>query len=237
MSRLGYKVAIVTGGGERFGASAADALAADGATVLLTGPQGEAHADALRARGLKAEYHQLDAADPLDWAALVDKIMRTHGHLDVLVNQAGGNISCTIEDATVAQLREILDENLLGPFIGTKAVIPTMRQSGGGSIINIAANAIVEILPLYVLYGAAKAALVNLTKTTAVHCFQRGYDIRVNTVHPGAHETPLLTANAIRSTRRKNSTRCSPHCRPAARPRCMNSAPPSPISPRMNRRI
>jgi NAD(P)-dependent dehydrogenase (short-subunit alcohol dehydrogenase family) len=202
MSRLGYKVAIVTGGAEGFGA--AEALAADGATVLLTGSGGEAQAGALSARGLKAEYHRLNAADPLDWAALVDKIMRTHGHLDVLVNHAGANISCTIEDATGAQLREILDENLLGPFLGTKAVIPAMRQSGGGSIINIAANAIVEILPLYALYGAAKAALVNLTKTTAAHCFRRGYGIRVNAVHPGGHETQLLTDNALRLTKVEN---------------------------------
>jgi 3alpha(or 20beta)-hydroxysteroid dehydrogenase len=179
-------------------------LALEGATVLITGAEGEAFAGALRVRGLKAEYHQLEAGDPLSWAALVDKIMRTHGHLDVLVNQTGANISITIEDATTAQLREILEADLIGPFLGTKAVIAAMRQSGGGSIINIAANPIVEILPLYALYGAAKAGLLNLTKTTAVHCIQRGYDIRVNAIHPGTHETELLTTNAIRSTTAPN---------------------------------
>lgn len=204
MSRLGYKVAIVTGGAQGFGAGAAEALAVEGATVLVTGAEGEAFAAALRGRGLKAEYHQLDTSDPLSWAALVDTIMRTHGHLDVLVNQAGANVSITIEDATAAQLREVLETDLIGPFLGTKAVIAAMRQSGGGSIINIAANPIVEILPLYALYGAAKAALLNLTKTTAVHSIQRGYDIRVNAVHPGAHETQLLTDNAIRSTTARN---------------------------------
>jgi 3(or 17)beta-hydroxysteroid dehydrogenase len=199
MSRLAYKVAIVTGGAQGFSASAAEALAADGATVLIAGGEGEAFAAALRERGFKAEYHQLDAGDPLSWAVLVDKIMRTHGHLDVLVNQAGANISTTIENATAGQLREILEADLIAPFIGTKAVIAAMRQSGGGSIINIAANPIVEILPLYALYGAAKAALLSLTRTTAVHCTQRSYDIRVNAVHPGTHETQLLTDNAIRS--------------------------------------
>jgi NAD(P)-dependent dehydrogenase (short-subunit alcohol dehydrogenase family) len=204
MGRLGYKVAIVTGGAQGFGAGAAEALALEGATVLMTGAGGEAFAGALRERGLQAEHHRLDAGDPLSWAALVDKIMRTHGHLDVLVNQAGENISITIEDATAAQLREILEADLIGPFLGTKAVIAAMRQSGGGSIINIAANPIVGILPLYALYGAAKAALLNLTKTTAVHCIQRGYGIRVNAVHPGTHETQLLTDNAIRSTTAPN---------------------------------
>lgn len=207
MSRLEHKVAIITNGAQGFGAIAAKTLAKDGAAVLLTGTddsEGEAAASALRVSGHLAEYHHLDSSDPLSWAALVDRIMRTHGHLDVLVNQTGANISTTIEDATAAQLREILEADLIGPFLGTKAVIAAMRQSGGGSIINIAANAIVEILPLYTLYGAAKAALVNLTKTTAVHCIQRGYDIRVNAIHPGAHETQLLTENAIRSTTAPN---------------------------------
>lgn len=201
MGRLGYKVAIVTGGTEGFGAQTAEALAAEGATILLTGTQAEAgQAEPLRAQGLAAEYHPLDTSDAMGWAVLVDRIMRTHGHLDILVNQAGANISATIEDATAAQLRDILDADLIGPFLGIKAVIPAMRQSGGGSIINIAANVIAETLPLYALYGAAKAGLVALTKSTAVHCFQRGYDIRVNAIHPGTHETPLLEANALRST-------------------------------------
>lgn len=207
MSRLGDRVAIVTGGAEGFGAQAAAALAADGALVLLTGLQdeaGEASAAALRARGLRAEYHHLDITDPMAWAVLVDKIMRTHGHLDILVNHAADNISVTIEAATSEQLREILEANLIGPFTGTKAVIAAMRQSGGGAIINIVANPIVAVLPLYPLYSAAKAALVNLTKSTAIHCAQRSYDIRVNAVHPGTHETEKLTENALRSATAPN---------------------------------
>jgi 3alpha(or 20beta)-hydroxysteroid dehydrogenase len=203
VGRLGYKVAIVTGGAEGLGADAAEALAADGATVLITGTrddEGEAHAAAMRGRGLKLAYHHLDTGDAMGWAVLAEKIMRTHGHLDVLVNHASAYTSATIEDATAAQLRAILEADLIGPFLGTKSVIPAMRQSGGGAIINIAANPIVEILPLAVLYSAAKAALVNLTKSTASHCLQRGYDIRVNAVHPGTHETPALTAGAMRST-------------------------------------
>src|SRR6516165_1974162 len=207
MSRLGYKVAIVTGGAQGLAAAAASALAKDGATLLITGQndgEGEEEAAALRANGLHAEYHHLVPADPLSWAALVDKVMRTHGHLDVLVNHAGAHISTTIEDASAAQLREVLDSDLVAPFLGLKAVIPAMRQSGGGSIINIAASPVVTVLPLYALYSAAKAGLVSLTKNTAMHCHQRGYDIRVNAVHPGVHETPTLTANAIRSTRARN---------------------------------
>ena len=158
MGRLDDRLAVVTGGAEGLGAEAAEALAVDGAIVLITGTQdrdGEAQAARLRARGLKVAYHPLDTGTPMGWARLVDTIMRSHGHLDILVNNAGAHISTTIEDATAAQLREILEADLIGPFLGIKAVIPAMRQSGGGSIINIAANPIVEVLPLYGLYSAA----------------------------------------------------------------------------------
>ena len=203
MGRLEYKLAIVTGCTSDFGASAATALAGDGATVLLTDTNdaaGETLAASLRASGLKAEYHRLDTSDAMGWAKLADQIMRTHGHLDVLVNIAGAYISATIEDATAQQLRDILEADLIGPFLGLKAVIPAMRQSGGGGIINIVANPIVAVLPLAALYSTAKAGLAGLTKSTAMHCTQRGYDIRVNNVHPGAHETEVLTAKTIRST-------------------------------------
>ncbi len=203
MSRLGFKVAVVTGGAFGFGAEAAQALARDGASVVLTGTQdeaGEAAAAALRAEGLLAEYHHLDTSDAMGWTQLADRIMRTHGHLDILVNQSGPAESATIENATVAQLRESLETCLVEPFLGIKAVIPAMRQSGGGAIINIVANAIVEILPLHALYSAAKAGLVGLTRSTAVHCHQRSYDIRVNAIHPGTHETPRLETGALRST-------------------------------------
>jgi len=205
MGRLDDQVAVVTNGAQGLGAGAAEALAREGATVLITGALDDGgFAATLRARGLSVEYHQLDAGDTLAWAALVDRVMRTHGHLDVLVNHAGADISTTIEDATAAQLREILEADLVAPFLGTKAVIAAMRQSGGGSIINIAANPVVAVLPLWALYSAAKAALVSLTESTAVHCVQRGYGIRVNAVHPGTHETQLLTDNAIRSTKAAN---------------------------------
>ena len=199
MGRLEYKLAVVTGGARGLGGATAEALAQEGATVLLTDvldDVGEAHAAALRGRGLQAEYHHLDVRDAAAWAVLVDKAMRTHGHLDVLVNNAGINIPITIEDATAQQFRDILEINLIGPFNGMKAVIPAMRQSGGGSIVNISSNSTAMILPLTSLYAASKSGLANLTKTTAVHCAQRGYNIRVNSVHPGPHETDMMTGGA-----------------------------------------
>ncbi|WP_297491814.1 SDR family oxidoreductase [Acidocella sp.] len=202
MASLDYKVAIVTCCTSDFGRIAATALAEAGATLLLTGmadTEGEALAAALRGQGRSASYQHLDTGDAMAWAVLADTIMRTHGHLDILVNNTSNCASLTIEGATAAQLRDVLEAGLIAPFLGMKAVIPAMRQSGGGAIINIAANPIAEVLPLYALDSSAKAGLTGLTKSTAVHCSHRGYGIRVNTVHPGAHETALLTTNALRS--------------------------------------
>ncbi len=199
MARLADKLAIITGGARGLGAASAQALVEDGATVILADIEdemGEAQAHTLRGLGHQAEYHHLDVRDAASWSVLIDKLMRTHGHVDVLVNNAGIYLPITIEDATAQQFRDILEIDLLGPFNGMKAVIPAMRQSGGGSIINICSNATAMIMPLASLYSATKAALANLSKTTAVHCAQRGYHIRVNSVHPGAHETQMLTRDA-----------------------------------------
>ncbi len=207
MTHLGYKVAIVTGGVTDFSAQAAAVLAQNGATILLASQhedEGQQTAAALRAQGHKAEFHHLIPTGPLSWAALVDKTMRTHGHLDVLVNHSPASVSTTIEDATAPQCREMLEAGLIAPFLGIKAAIPAMRQSGGGSIINIAANPIIGVLPLYPLYSAARAGLVSLTKSTALQCLQRGYNIRVNAIHPGAHESESLTADALRSIKARN---------------------------------
>ncbi len=198
MGRLAGKLAIVTGGARGLGGAAADALAAEGAAVIIADmldESGAARAAHLTAEGHKAEYAHLDVRDPASWAALVADIMARHGRLDILVNNAGINAAVTIEDATPDQFRAILEVNLIGPFLGMKAVIPAMRAGGGGSIINLASNSTQMVLPLTSLYGASKSALANLTKSTAVHCAQRGYNIRVNSIHPGAHETEMLLGN------------------------------------------
>ncbi|GLR65472.1 short-chain dehydrogenase [Acidocella aquatica] len=198
MGRLEGKTAIVTGGARGLGGAAVDALAAEGAVVVIADmldEAGAARAAKLNAEGRKAEYVHLDVRDTANWAALVSGVVARHGRLDILVNNAGINAPVTIEDATAEQFRAILEVNLIGPFLGMKAVIPAMRASGGGSIINMASNSTQMVLPLTSLYGASKSALANLTKSTAVHCAQRGYNIRVNSIHPGAHETEMLLGN------------------------------------------
>lgn len=196
MGKLDGRVAIVTGGGRGLGAAAVEALSAEGAFVVIADvldDAGTALATQLSEAGHGASYSRLDVTQASAWAELVDATMAEHGRIDCLVNNAGINIPITIEDASEEQFRSIIDVNLIGPFLGIKAVLPAMRQSASGSIINIASNSTAMVLPATSLYGATKSGLANLTKTTAVHCALRGDNIRVNSIHPGAHLTEMMS--------------------------------------------
>lgn len=195
MGRLTDKVVIVTGGARGLGGGAVDALCAEGAKVVIADvldEAGEARASDLTAAGHTARYARLDVRDADAWSALVDETMAQWSRIDCLVNNAGINNPIDIEESTADQFRMVLEVNLIGPYHGIKAVLPAMRQGGGGSIINVSSNSTAMVLPTTSLYGASKAALANLTKTTAVHCALKGDAIRVNSIHPGAHLTEML---------------------------------------------
>lgn len=195
MTRLAGKVAIVTGGARGLGGGAVDALCADGAKVVIADildEAGEERAATLSSAGHETHYTHLDVREAGQWSSLIDATLSRWGRIDCLVNNAGINIPIDIEEASAEQFRAILDVNLIGAFLGTKAVLPAMRRNDGGSIINVASNSTQMALPTTSLYGASKAALANLTKTTAVHCALRGDAIRVNSIHPGAHMTEML---------------------------------------------
>lgn len=195
MGRLDGKVAIVTGGARGLGGGAADVLCAEGAAVVIADvldEAGEARAAQLSSDGYRVHYAHLDVRNAAEWSALVTDTMARFGRINCLVNNAGINIPIDIEEANEDQFRAIIDVNLIGPFLGIKAVLPAMRQSGGGSIINVASNSTAMVLPTTSLYGATKAGIANLTKTTAVHCALKGDAIRVNSIHPGAHLTEMI---------------------------------------------
>lgn len=86
----------------------------------------------------------------------------------------------------------MIDIMLFGPLIGMQAVLPSMKRSEGGSIVNISSDSTQKVLVITSCYGSVKAALANLPKMVALHCAQSGYKIRVNTVHPGPHAMPML---------------------------------------------
>jgi 3alpha(or 20beta)-hydroxysteroid dehydrogenase len=198
MGMLDGKAAIVTGAARGLGLGIARAFCEAGAAVMLTDvlAEGEAAAAALRGEGHKAAFRHHDVTDEAAWEAVISATVAAWGRLDALVNNAGINLILTIEEATVEDFRRILDVNLLGPFRGTKAVIPAMKASGGGSIVNISSNSTRKMFPQTTVYSATKAALANLSKTTAAHFGRSGANIRVNSIHPGAHATNMILGGA-----------------------------------------
>lgn len=201
MRLLEGKVAIVTGAARGLGLGIARAFCEAGAAVMLTDvlAEGERSAALLREAGHKAEYRAHDVTDMAAWDAVVAGTVERWGRLDTLVNNAGINLILTIEEATVEDFRKILDVNLLGPFRGTKAVIPAMKATGGGSIINISSNSTRKMFPQTTVYSATKAALANLSKTSAAHFGRSGANIRVNSIHPGAHATNMIVGEGEHS--------------------------------------
>jgi NAD(P)-dependent dehydrogenase (short-subunit alcohol dehydrogenase family) len=189
MDRLRGKVALVTGGARGIGLAVAELFAAEGATTIagdITPP------DAPGFRG-KVEHARLDVSSPEDWARVVDGIVARHGGIDILVNNAGIVLSYEPVHATdVESWSKVIAVNQTGTFLGMRAVLPAMRKAGRGSIVNIssiwgnvgAAGA--------AAYHAAKGAVRNMTKNAAIT--YAGENVRVNSIHPGIIDTPLIRA-------------------------------------------
>lgn len=190
---LAGRVAIVTGGARGLGEGIAWALAENGARILITDvlhAEGAALAASMNEAGHEVIFCQHDVRDAQAWQDTVQAAVASWGRIDCLVNNAGINYVVTIEEATEEQFRNIIDVNLIGPFIGMQAVIPHMKASGGGSIINLSSNSTRKVVVSTTIYSATKAALANLTKTSAAWLGK--YNIRVNSVHPGAHDTEMV---------------------------------------------
>ncbi|HUD31370.1 MAG TPA: SDR family oxidoreductase [Novosphingobium sp.] len=199
MGRLEGRVAIVTGAARGLGAAAARALAEDGAAVMLTDVlDGVADtAAALADEGFLTGHHRHDVTSDADWLAVMAATVSAFGEVNVLVNNAGINLPGTIDDIDVDGAQRIMDVNYFGAMRGIKAVLPSMRSAGHGSIVNISSNSTRMIAGLTTAYSPTKAALALLTKNVAVACAQGGDDIRCNSVHPGPHETAMLLGDAM----------------------------------------
>ena len=198
MNRLEGKVAIVTGAASGLGRADAEALTRAGARVLITDVNekaGEAVAAALNAaRPGCADFAAHDVRDERRWTEVVAEAKRRFGALHVLVNNAGVVVVATPETTTLEQFRFANAVMSEGVFLGCKAAIPVMRESGGGSIINMSSVASHLGYPVFFAYSAAKGAVRAMTKSIAVHCQMNKYHIRCNSVHAGAIDTPMVAA-------------------------------------------
>lgn len=199
MGRVDGKVALITGAAQGLGLADAQVLAREGAKVVMTDIQdeaGEAGAAAIRDAGGDATYTHQDASSEDDWVSVVKDIKAKHGRLDVLVNNAGfvsiaGPEECTLEVFRIHNA--VMSE---GTFLGCKHALGLMAETGGGSIINMSSTASKLGYPIYFAYSAAKGAITAMSRAIAIHCQMNGYNIRVNSLHPGAINTAMVAQSA-----------------------------------------
>ena len=195
MGRVDGKVALVTGAAQGLGKADAETLAREGATVIMTDIQdeaGQAVADGITADGGQATYMHQDVSDQRQWEQIIAAIQEAHGRLDILVNNAGLVIIETPEDCSLENFRKQQAVMTEGTFLGCQTAMPLMAAGGGGSIINMSSLASHLGYPIYFAYTAAKGAIRSMSKSIAVHAQTAGYNIRVNSIHPGAIDTPMI---------------------------------------------
>jgi 3(or 17)beta-hydroxysteroid dehydrogenase len=199
MGRLNGKVALITGAGSGMGRAIAHRFAQEGASLIISDidlVSVNQVADEISGpvRAMAQDISQEDG-----WTEVVDAAVNTFGQLDLLVNNAGSAIEGTPESSTLEDWRRILAVNVEGLYIGCRTAIPAMRE-GGGVIINIASTvAISAAPPQLAAYGASKGAVRQYTKTLARYCGVNGYNIRCNSINPGAINTPMLQASIDRT--------------------------------------
>jgi len=190
VGRLDGKVAIITGGARGIGAAEATRFVAEGAQVVVADvldTEAEVVADGLGADAIAAH---LDVTDPASWKAAVASAIERFGHLDILVNNAGIVRVGLVESMEVEDFRAVMEVNLVGTFLGIQAVVPALRDAGGGSIVNTSSTAGFIGYAGLGAYGASKFGVRGLTKTAARELGSSG--IRVNSIHPGGTDTPMV---------------------------------------------
>ena len=197
MARLAGKVALVTGAASGLGAATARRLAKDGAAVLLTDRDlaGEDVAASITAAGGHAAFRLHDVTSHPDWAAAVEHAVTDFGRLDILVNNAGvAGGRHELMDHSYDAWRQILAVNLDGVFLGLRHAGPRIAASGGGSVINLSSILGKVGMAGAAAYCASKGGVTLLTKAAALEWAPLG--IRVNSVHPGFIDTPMVS-NAL----------------------------------------
>lgn len=183
---LDGKVVIITGGARGMGAATARRCVAAGARVVITDVLAEEGAATAKELGCRFLAHDVTEAD--GWASVVATVLEEHGRIDGLVNNAGVSTVAFLEEQSAEDFERAIKVNLVGPFLGVKAVIEPMRAGGGGSIVNLSSVAGLSALPATGGYGASKWGVRGLTKIAAI---ELGPRIRVNSVHPGMIVTPM----------------------------------------------
>ncbi|MGO8860753.1 MAG: SDR family NAD(P)-dependent oxidoreductase [Acidimicrobiales bacterium] len=210
--RLTQKVALVTGAARGQGEAEARRFVAEGARVVIADVSDEPGRALAEELGEEAIFEHLDVSDPAAWAPAVDAATARWGRLDVLINNAGIGFAAMLDYLPLEHHRRLIDVNLNGVYYGMRAVAETMRSQGSGSIVNVSSiDGLVGVHGM-TSYAATKFAVTGMTRSAAIDLGPSG--IRVNSIHPGVIDTPMVS--------------------PAARPRMEQLVAMQPI-PRMGR--
>ena len=193
MTKLEGRVALVTGGARGLGAAAARALAGEGAKVVVS----DIGDGTETANAIGGAYIKHDVTSEQEWVAAIDFACKTFGGLDILVNNAGIFWVRPISMTTLEAFRQMQQVNVEGVFLGLKYGIPAIAEraqkwDGGGSIVNISSVAGLVGSSNTIAYNASKGAVRLMTKGAAIECAELKLKVRVNSVHPGIIDTPMM---------------------------------------------
>ncbi len=198
------KRALVTGGARGFGAGIAQALAESGASVMIGDvleDLGRETAQLVGKTGVTAAFTPLDITDESSWQAAVAATVDQLGGYDILINNAGVEVTALMTDLDPAELSRMLEVNIVGTALGIKHAFLAMQPGGaagaGGSIVNISSVAAIIAFPGIAGYSATKSAVDRLTKVAAMEAGKLGYGVRVNCVYPGLVPTEMGVKLAV----------------------------------------
>jgi len=191
MGQLDGKVALITGGARGMGRAHVRRFVAEGARVVFGDVLREEGAGLAAELGEEVRFVRMDVTSPPDWERAVRTATEEFGGLDVLVNNAGIIRHRRIEDMPLEEFRRVLEVNLIGQWLGVKAVIEPMKAAGGGSIINVSSTEGFIGAAGLAAYSASKFGVRGLTKAAARELGE--YGIRVNSIHPGGILTPMVS--------------------------------------------
>lgn len=192
MARLEGKVALVTGGASGLGKADCTRFVAEGAIVFVSDINAEAAQKLAASLGENAIAVTQDVGSEADWKRVYADIDARYGRLDILVNNAGIVVVADPEETTLDQYERVMRVMATSVFLGCKLGLPLLAKSRSASIINMSSIASHIGYPPFFAYSAAKGAVRSMSKSIAVHCQDKGYPIRVNTLHPSSIETPMV---------------------------------------------